>query len=165
MPVTEVKVIVPASAVDVFDLIHDYARRLEWDTLLSGAYIEPGFERAARGAVAVCRGKSLLGFITMRTEYVSFERGKVAAVKMIDRPPFFDSFAASIRHRELGDGHSEVVYKLNFRARPRVLCGLLHPPMLALLRWETRKRLKALRRYFENGKTGTRAQPSSGLAR
>ena len=156
MPSAELKVIVSAPSIDVFDLIHDYARRLEWDTLLSEAYVEPGFDGAARGAVAVCRGKGLLGIITMRTEYVSFERGKVAAVKMLGRPPFFESFAASIRHRDLDDGRSEVVYKLNFRARPRVLSGLLHPPMLALLRWETRKRLSALRRSFENAGGGAK---------
>ena len=151
MPTAEIKKIIRAPAEDVFDLIHDYGRRLEWDTLLSEACIEPGFEEAARGAVAVCRGKGLLGVITMRTEYVSFERGKVAAVKMLGQPPFFESFAASIRHRDTGDGCSEIIYKFNFRARPRLLIRLLHPPMLVLLRWETRKRLAALRRFFENG--------------
>jgi hypothetical protein len=153
MPAAEIKETIPATPEAVFDLIHDYDRRLEWDTLLGEAYIEPGFEGAARGAVAVCRGKGLLGIITMRTEYVSFERGKVAAVKMLGRPPFFESFAASIRHRDLGAGRSEVIYKLNFRARPDIMRGLLHPPMLMLLRWETRKRLAALRRFFENGGT------------
>ena len=153
MPATEIRETIPATSEAVFDLIHDYDRRLRWDTLLSEAYIEPGCEGAARGAVAVCRGKGLLGMIMMRTEYVSFERGKVAAVKMLGHPPFFESFAASIRHRDLGDGSSEVIYKLNFRSRPRVMCGLLHPPMLMLLKWETRKRLAALRRFFENGGT------------
>ena len=151
MPTAEVKLIVPAPANDVFDLIHDYVRRLEWDTLLSEAYLEPAFEGAVRGAVAVCRGKGFLRIIMMRTEYVTFERGKVAAVKLLGHPPFFESFAASIRHRDLDGGCSEVAYKLNFRARPRLLSPLLHPPMLALLKWETRKRLAALRSFFENG--------------
>jgi hypothetical protein len=30
----EVSEIIPASSLAVFDLVHDYGRRLEWDTLL-----------------------------------------------------------------------------------------------------------------------------------
>lgn len=144
MPVAEVKVIVPASSEAAFDLIHNYARRLEWDTLLGEAYLEDGLDEAGRGAVSVCRGKGLLGFFTLRTEYVSFERGRVAAVKMLNRPPFFESFAASIRHRDIGADRSEIIYKLNFQARPRSLCFFLHPAMRFLLEWETRKRLESL---------------------
>ena len=153
MPSAEIKVIVPASSRIAFNLIHDYARRLEWDTLLQEAYLEGGLDGACRGAVAVCRGKGVLRFFTLRTEYVSFERGRVAAVKMLNRPPLFESFAASIRHRDMGDGRSEIIYKLNFEARPRWLSGFLHPPMRALFLWEIRKRFKALREFLERTET------------
>src|SRR5438477_170169 len=42
----EVSAIVPAPAADVFDLVHDYERRLTWDTLLSAAYLTGGATRA-----------------------------------------------------------------------------------------------------------------------
>ena len=154
MPSAEIRAVVPASCEIVFDLVHDYARRLEWDTLLQEAYLEDDLIEACRGAVAVCRGKGVLGAFTLRTEYVTFERGRVAAVKMLNRPPFFAAFAASIRHRDLGDGRSEIIYKLNFQARPRWLRFMLHPPMLIFLRWETRKRLAAFRGYVERVDVG-----------
>ena len=75
----------------------------------------------------------------------------VAAVKMVNQPPFFQSFAATIRHRDLGDGSSSIEYKYNFTARPQWLRSLLHPAMAAAFRWETRKRLRALRRFFGFG--------------
>lgn len=131
----------PASCETAFDLVHDYKQRLTWDTLLSEAFVE-GDGPAANGAVAVCTGKWMVGGISLRTVYVSFRRGKVAAVKMINSPPFFETWAASIRHEPLEDGRSRIIYTWNFRAKPRVF-----EPVLALFfRIETRKRLRALRR-------------------
>ena len=149
MQMAEIRETIPAPTDAVFALIHDYRRRLEWDTLLREAYLEPEFAESARGAISVCRGKRLLGGFAVRTQYVSFEKGKVAAVKMLNHPPFFDTFAASIRHVTLDDVNSEVIYKLNFTARPRVLRFILEPVMRAVFVWETRKRLRALKEFFQ----------------
>jgi hypothetical protein len=138
----------PASCDQVFDLIHDYDRRLEWDTLLSEAYLEPPFALAEKGAVSLCRGRPILGGIGVRTFYVSFDRSKVAAVKMINRPPFFEMFAASIRHIAVSENTSIVEYRFSFLARPRFLRPLLHPVMQLFFRWETQKRLGALSNYL-----------------
>jgi hypothetical protein len=150
MPTTEIKEEIPASAESVFALVHDYQRRLEWDTLLQKAYLEPEFSEARRGAISVCRGKFILGGFTLRTEYVTFERGKVAAVKLLNRPPFFETFAASIRHFEIDAKSSQIIYKVNFTAKPRWLRPLLHPLMRAVFEWETRKRLNALKDFFQS---------------
>ncbi len=149
MPTAEIKEIIPASAEAVFALLHDYERRLEWDTLLQEAYLEPEFEHSEKGAISVCRGKTILGGFAVRTEYVSFEPGKVAAVKMLNQPPFFASFAASIRHRKIDDENSEVIYKVNFTAKPRVLRPILNPIMRRVFIWETRKRLRALKNFIK----------------
>jgi hypothetical protein len=69
-------------------------------------------------------------------------------VKMVNRPPLFEAFAATIRHEDNSDGSSSIEYKYNFTARPTWLRWLLHPAMGAVFRWETRKRLRALRRFF-----------------
>jgi hypothetical protein len=82
---------------------------------------------------------------------VSFDPPNVAAVKMLNRPPFFATFAAAIRHRDLPDGSSSVEYKYNFTARPAWLRWLLHPVMATVFRWETQKRLRSLRRFFLEG--------------
>jgi hypothetical protein len=137
----------PAPSEVVFDLIHDYDRRLEWDTLLSEAYIddENGATKADKGVTTVCVGKTSLGKIALRTIYVSFDRPTVAAVKMVNRPMFFDTWAASIRHEDLPVGGSRVTYTFNFTGRPK----LVEPIMLRVFEWETRKRLKALREFLE----------------
>jgi len=44
----EISEVLPANSSVVFDLLHDYKRRLEWDTLLSAAYLEDGHEVAAK---------------------------------------------------------------------------------------------------------------------
>lgn len=150
MPTVEIKETIPTSATAVFALVHDYRRRLEWDTLLREAYLEPEFAKAERGAISVCRGRLILGGFALRTQYISFEKGRVAAVKLLNEPPFFDTFAASIRHVKLDANHSEVIYKVNFTARPRLLRPILHPLMRAVLVWETRKRLKALKKFFQS---------------
>ena len=149
MPTAEIRETIPARAEDVFDLLHDYDRRLEWDTLLQEAYLEPEFAESKRGAISVCRGRKILGGFAVRTEYVSFERGKVAAVRLLNRPPFFDAFAASIRHRNIDARNSELIYKVNFNARPRFLRFVLEPVMRRVFVWETRSRLKSLKRFFQ----------------
>ncbi len=149
MPTAEIKEVINASAADVFDLIHDYKRRLEWDTLLQKAYLEAEFTTAGKDAISVCQGKMILGGFALRTQYITFERGKVAAIKMLNQPPFFDTFAASIRHFEIDKNISEVVYRVNFTSKPKFLRPILHPIMKVVLVWETKKRLAALKIFFE----------------
>jgi hypothetical protein len=150
MPTAEIRAIIPAPADAVFALVHNYGRRLEWDTLLQEAYLEEGFSEAGRGAISICRGKAILGGFALRTEYVSFETGKVAAVKMLNQPPFFQSFAASIRHLPIDENRSEIIYKVNFAAKPDWLCPLLEPLMRRVFVWETGRRLKSLKKYFQS---------------
>ena len=148
MPTAEIREIIPAPAKAVFALIHDYKRRLEWDTLLQEAYLEPEFSEAGRGAISVCRGKPVLGGFALRTQYVTFEPGRVAAIKMLNRPPFFASFAASIRHLPIDENYSEAIYKVNFTVEPAILRFVLDPIMKRVFALETRKRLRALRDFF-----------------
>ncbi|MBL8909187.1 MAG: SRPBCC family protein [Archangium sp.] len=138
----------------VFDLVHDYAQRLKWDTLLREAFMEENAPPAT-GNVAVCSGKWLVGGITLRTVYVSFQRGKVAAVKMVNTPPGsaggaaglkppFRTWAASIRHEPLPENRSRVIYTWHFNASP----AFLEPVMARFFRWETARRLRALKAWF-----------------
>lgn len=144
MPSTAVTQRMPRPAREVFDLLHDYSRRLEWDTLLREARLIQGHERAAKGAISRCVGRHFSGLIAVEAEYVSFKPGELAAVKMINRPPFFEEFAASLRHEDVAEGGSDLTYKVHFLARPRALRWLLHPVMRLVLRHETKKRLRSL---------------------
>jgi hypothetical protein len=149
MPRGIVREVIAAPSAAVFRLLHDYDRRLEWDTLLRAAYLTDGYRQAQLGAVSVCQGKTHLGRIALKTRYVSFRPPDVAAVKMVNRPPFFDKFAATIRHGDVTAYSSFVEYHYNFVARPKWLRFLLHPLMNALFRWETGKRLRALKLFLE----------------
>ena len=144
----KVTAILPAPSAAVFDLLHDYDRRLEWDTLLQAAYLADGHTTARRGATSVCVGRASLGGIALKTVYVAFERPGVAAVRMINTPPFFASWAASIRHADLDGGRSRITYTFNFTAKPRLLRPILEPIMCRVFAWETRRRLRALGAYL-----------------
>lgn len=138
----------PCSSAVVFELIHDYSRRLEWDTLLKEARLTSDHAKAEKGATSLCVGKPFFGLIGIETRYVTFSPGSIAAVTMINQPPFFGHFSASIRHEDEGAG-SKLTYKLRFLAKPWLLRWLLHPIMACALRIETRKRLQALASFLK----------------
>ncbi len=144
----EISELLPASSAVVFDLMHDYGRRIEWDTLLTAAYLEGDDPHPGKGVVSVCVGRRWLGGIAIRAVYVSFERPKLAAVKMLNSPLFFDSWAASIRHKDVSANESRITYKFHFTAKPRFLRSILEPVMHRIFLWETRKRLRAMRQYL-----------------
>jgi len=139
----------PCPSCQVFELLHNYSRRLEWDTLLLEAHLTRGHTEAKKGATSLCVGKPFFGLIGIETRYLTYDPGKIAAVQMINSPPFFQSFAASIRHEDTPEG-SIATYKLNFTAKPPFLRCLLHPLMLLALKIETRKRLAALATFLKN---------------
>ena len=145
----EISESMPAPSAVVFDLLHDYRRRLEWDTLLRAAYLEGGHRVAGKGVTSVCVGRRALGGIALRTIYVTFERPALAAVKMVNAPAFFETWAASIHHEDVSACESRMTYRFHFRAKPRLLGFMLEPLMKAVFVWETRKRLRALRSYLE----------------
>jgi len=139
---------IPASCSEVFDLLHDYDRRVEWDSLLSAAYLADGHTQAGLGATSVCVGRRSLGSLALKTVYVAFDRPRLAAVKMINRPPFFATWAASIRHEPIAGDNSRVTYTWTFSARPRCLAFLLEPLLNRLFHHETHRRLSALAAHF-----------------
>ena len=145
----EISEVLPASSETVFDLFHDYDRRLDWDTLLRAAYLENA-QVAAKGVTSVCVGRRSLGGLAIKAVYVSFQRPKLAAVKMVNAPPFFGTWAASIHHEDVSAFESRMTYKYNFKAKPRFLAFALEPVMKAVFKWETRKRMKALRAFLTN---------------
>ena len=142
----------PVPAAEVFELLHNYERRLEWDTLLKDARLTRGCERAEQGATSLCVGKPFFGIFAIETKYVTFTSPKIAAVKLINAPPLFAEFAASIRHED-NEAGSLATYKFRFSAKPRILSWLLEPLMLLALRAETKKRLNALADFLGASRT------------
>lgn len=133
----------PAGREAVFDLLHDYHRRLEWDTLLRKAETEND-QPPAKGVVATCTARRLLGGYSFRTQYVTFKRPEVAAIKLIGNPPFFAAWGASVRHHDEPDGTSTATYTMTFRCKPSWLAPLIEPMARVMFQRETRRRLRAL---------------------
>lgn len=148
MPKEEYTIEINAPASTVFDLIHDYNKRLDWDTMLSQAKLLNGATAADVGVRSLCVGTWRSAFLGMETEYVQFKRGEVAAIKLTKRLPFFDRFAATIRHEPLGQNRSRATYIYHFTARPRFATALLEPIMNRMLKYEVQHRLQALQHYF-----------------
>ena len=148
----ECRVDIDASCEEVFDAIHDYRIRLRWDTLLSRACIVDGSTEAGLGVRTLCAGRNSLAGLGMETIYISFQRPRVAAVRMRRGPWFITDFVASIRHAALPPGkenRSRVIYKFRIIARPRWLRAVLDPLLRLIFQRETRKRLVSLKRYIE----------------
>ena len=145
---SQIEIAAPASVV--FDLIHDYSRRLAWDPFLRSAELLEGSREADRGVTSRCSAKFSAGGLSMDTKYISFDRPKVAAVKMVRGPWCFNAFAATIRHDELDGNRSSVTYNFNFSAKPTWLGFLLEPVMRLVFQRETTARLKALKHFLES---------------
>ena len=144
----EASIDVPADARTVFDLVHDYDRRLEWATLLSEARLLEGATEAGPGVLSVCVGKSRLLRLAVESRYITFEPPRTAAVSMTQGPWIFARFAASLRHEDTGPGHSRVTYVGDIVTRPALLRPLIEPIVAAKFRRETRARLEGLRRFL-----------------
>lgn len=149
MPRETLTVEMPAPSEVVFDVLHDYNRRLEWDTMLREARLLEGASAAGLGVRSRCAGTWIGLFLALETEYIQFSRGEVAAVRLTNRPLFFGRFAATIRHCPVSTTGSLLTYTYSFHARPRWLAPVLEPVMNVMMRRETGRRLKALSRYLE----------------
>jgi hypothetical protein len=158
MPRGSYSVDIDASCDAVFDIVHDYERRLAWDTMLREARLVGGAKAAGMGVRSLCVGTWRGAFQALETEYIRFERGRVAAVKLTNHPAFFRNFAATIQHEALGADRSRVTYIYSFQARPVFLAPILEPIMHARLKPEVRGRLHGLRDYVERARASA---PSS----
>lgn len=150
MPRGQHSIEIDASAQAVFDLIHNYDLRLQWDSMLCEAKLLDGATVAAEGTRSRCVGNWKCVWLPIESEYVSFESGKVAAVRMTNRPLFFDEFAATIRHVAINEVRSKVTYIYHFRSKPRWLSFLFEPIMNGSLQREVQHRLSSLKAFIEN---------------
>jgi hypothetical protein len=97
----------------VFDFTQDYKKRLQWDTFLKKAELIEGAVIADKGVKAYCVAKNGIG---METEYVTFNRPKVTAIKMTKGPFMFKSFLGSLTFKEIGN-KTEVLFLYSFNLR------------------------------------------------
>ncbi|WP_018344978.1 type II toxin-antitoxin system RatA family toxin [Cytophaga aurantiaca] len=103
-----------ASQERVFDYTQDYKNRLLWDTFLKKADLIDGATEAGLTVKAYCVAHNGIG---METEYVSFNRPKVTAVKMTKGPFMFKDFLGSWNFKRIGPEETEVIFLYSFTLR------------------------------------------------
>ena len=145
----EARIDIEAEPEAIFDLIHDYDRRLDWDPFLQEACLIDGARKADVGVRSICVAGGWFAGLTMETMYVSFRRPDIAAVKMTKGPFVLSSFAASIAVGRGAMSRSTVTYRFNLRTRPSWFRFVMEPVAARVFRRETRLRLIALKRHLE----------------
>lgn len=98
----------------VFDFTQDYNKRLSWDTFLKRADLIEGSAIVDKGVKAYCVAKNGLGMVT---EYVTYNRPKVTAIKMTKGPFMFKSFLGSWTFKETQTYKTEVIFLYSFTLR------------------------------------------------
>jgi ribosome-associated toxin RatA of RatAB toxin-antitoxin module len=104
-------ILIDEKAERVFDFTQDYNKRLKWDTFLKRADLMDGASKADKGVKAFCVAKNGLGMVT---EYVTFNRPKVTAIKMTNGPFMFKSFLGSWTFKEISNDKTEVIFLYSF---------------------------------------------------
>ncbi len=98
----------------VFDFTQDYGKRLRWDTFLKRADLMNGVSNAGKGVKAYCVARNGLAMVT---EYITFNRPVVTAIKMTKGPFMFKSFLGSWRFKMKNPEKTEVVFLYSFTLR------------------------------------------------
>ncbi len=107
-------IIIEAKSEQVFDFTQDYSKRLKWDTFLKKAVLIDVSTNADKGVKAYCVAKNGLAMVT---EYVTYNRPKVTAIKMTKGPFMFKSFLGSWTFKELSADKTEVIFLYSFLLR------------------------------------------------
>ncbi|MDR2220384.1 MAG: SRPBCC family protein [Methylobacillus sp.] len=139
----------PANAAVVFDAFHYHCWRSRWDSLVSEARVQGGGPCPYVGAVTENAGAGVLRALSMRTEFLAYDRPRIAAASMVGHSFPFRRWAASIRHRAAEPGRSVLVYTYNFEAGPRALRWLIEPVVVWMFDRQTRKRFSRLAAFLE----------------
>jgi hypothetical protein len=139
----------PAPAEVVFDAFHYHHWRGRWDSLVNATHVIGGAPCPYVGAMTENSGGGFLRGLSMRTQFISFDRPRVAAAAMRGHSFPFLRWAASMRHRPTAPGRSLMVYTYSFEAGPPGLRWLVEPFTKLVFDWQTRKRFARMRTFLE----------------
>lgn len=153
MPIVEGSTRVAAPQTAVFDLAQDYGARLDWDPFLSQIVFRDGATEANVGVKVWVRAKNGL---SMEVVYVTYDRPRSTAMKMIDGPRFFERFAGTWKFEPSAGGYTEVTFRYNFETRWRLLRPALNRAISAVFGRDVRLRLEGLKRAAERFEQGPR---------
>lgn len=135
---------ISVSAENIFDYTQNYNNRLTWDTFLKEAKLIDGAKVSAKGVKAWCVAKNGMG---METEYVSYNRPKVTAVKMTKGPFMFKSFAGSWQFEKEAGNMTLITFTYSYTLR--FPYSILKPFIKSNLNKNVKQRLVDLKTCLE----------------
>ncbi len=147
MPVVESSIEIAADQAELFDLAQDYELRLEWDPFLKAIRFQEGASVAAVGVRVWVRAKNGL---SMEVVYVTLDRPRSVAMKMVNGPKFFKHFAGTWRFDAAGPKRTRVVFKYSFETRWLVVRSMLNPIIDRVFLRDIEQRLEGLKRAAED---------------
>ena len=86
--------------------------------------------------------------LSMRTKFVAYDRPRLAAASMLGQSFPFTSWAASMRHKDLDNGQSVLLYTYTFQVGPPPIAWIIRPFVERIFDYQTRKRFGRLRTYL-----------------
>jgi ribosome-associated toxin RatA of RatAB toxin-antitoxin module len=146
MQTVQDRIIVHGPPELIFDLAQDYNLRLEWDPFLRAMRFLDGANEAAVGVRVWVKAWTGL---TMTVEYITLERPRVVAMKMLSGPFFFRHFSGSWRFLPHSTGSTEVIFKYAYEIRWTWSQWLLNPVINWMFRRDIAARLRGLKRGAE----------------
>jgi hypothetical protein len=141
--------LMPAPASVVFDAFHYHQWRMHWDSLVSRTQVQDGSPCPSVGAVSENTGGGLLRTLSMTTRFVTYDPPTLAAATMVGRSFPFSRWAASMRHVDLQDDHSMLIYTYTFAVTPIALTRVLEPVVDWVFLQATEKRFRRLQKFLE----------------
>jgi hypothetical protein len=140
--------VMPAPCDVVFDIFHYQFWRTRWDSLAAATSIEGGAPCPFVGAVNEVATGGLLRGLSMRTQFISYQRPRIAAAKMLGRSFPFAKWAASMKHEPVDADQSVMIYTYTIETGPAMLRWLMEPVVKRLFEWQTRRRFACMRDFL-----------------
>lgn len=132
----------------VFDAFHHEQLRSRWDSLVKHPRLESGGQWPYAGAITFNPGSGWTAGLSMRTQFVSFQRPKLAAARMLGQSFPFRHWAASIKHEPIDQTRSHLIYTYNLKAS-WWLWGWASWAVHLIFRHETRRRFKRMGNFLD----------------
>jgi len=138
----------PAPCDVVFDIFHYQLWRARWDSLVNATPIVGGAPCPSVGAVNEVATGGLLRGLCMRTEFISYQRPRMAAARMVGTSFPFTKWAASMRHETIDADQSVMIYTYTIETGPPMLRWMMEPIVDRIFLRQTRKRFACMRNFL-----------------
>jgi hypothetical protein len=140
----------PANASVVFDAFHYLIWRHRWDSLVRRSRVLGDAPCPHVGAITENDGGGWLRALSMRTQFIAYDRPHVAAAKMIGTSFPFRRWAASMKHKPISDDRSLMIYTYSFETTFAPLGQVTELVVQRVFDAQTDRRFARLQRFLSS---------------